>query len=155
MNKTPPWAALVLAVLLAGCATATQPTRIQAAYVSPLQYKDDDCQQLKQEMQRVSDRANELCLAMYKKQADNGAKLLIGAATVPVTWFMMRGNGPEENEFSHLEGEFKTLKEVCAQKGCDTANLPLSPHEIVVKFEKDHNMNQNSSAVTNSVSRGH
>jgi len=49
---------LGLAVLMSGC--ATHPDKMRTAYVSPLQYKEYDCDQIGAEWGRVSRRGNEL-----------------------------------------------------------------------------------------------
>ena len=55
---------------LAGC--ATQPDKVAAQYVSPIQFNNYTCEQVAGEMRRVHRRASELH-GQLKKIADNDA----------------------------------------------------------------------------------
>jgi len=146
---------LTLSMLLAGCATPTQPWKIQAAYVSPIPYKDYSCDQIRQEMTNLSNRTLEIYDVLHKKSCHDGAKMFIGSATLPVTWFMMEGNGPEEAEMSQVLGSYKTLETIAKEKGYDLKGLPSSPDEILAqKYQEAMEDQREAQRTGNSVSRG-
>ena len=49
---------VIIAATLVGC--ATDPDKMATAYISPIQYKQYDCDQIAEEMARVSSRTQEL-----------------------------------------------------------------------------------------------
>ena len=57
MKKINMVAMALCVLLLNGC--ASNPNKIEATYVSPLVYKDYDCEQIAMEMNHVSRRTNE------------------------------------------------------------------------------------------------
>lgn len=107
----------VALVVLAGC--ATQPDKIQTAYVSPVQYQDFDCNQIAAESARVNRRAAEL-QARLKTAADNdGAQMAIGMILFwPALFLLEGGDGPEAAEYARLKGERDALEEAAVQKKC-------------------------------------
>jgi hypothetical protein len=63
--------AVILAVaFLMGAGCASNPKKISAAYVSPLKYKDYDCDQVAMEMDHVGHRTTEL---FHSLKSDNTA----------------------------------------------------------------------------------
>lgn len=104
-------------VMLTGC--ATQPDKIQSAYVSPVQYKDYDCDQISAESARVGRRASDL-QASLKTTADNdGAQMAVGMSLFwPALFFLEGGDGPEAAEYARLKGERDALDQVAVQKKC-------------------------------------
>ena len=106
------------AIALAGCASS--PDQMQTSYVSPLQYKDYDCDQVSLELERVSRRANEL-YGSLKKTADNdAAQMAVGMILFwPALFFVEGGDGPEAAEYSRLKGERDALEKIAVQKKCE------------------------------------
>lgn len=114
---------VTLAVVIGGCASS--PDKIQTSYVSPLQYKDHDCDQISGEMERVSRRVNEL-YGSLKKTADNdSAQMAVGMVLFwPALFFLEGGDGPEAAEYGRLKGERDALEKVAIQKKCDASIIP-------------------------------
>lgn len=103
--------------VLAGC--ATQPKDIPAAHVSPLVYKDYDCDQISQEMRRVSLRTNELYTSLKNEADSDAAQMGVGAIIFwPALFFLEGGDGPEAQEYARLKGEHNALEEAAIQKRC-------------------------------------
>ena len=108
---------LAITIFVAGC--ATPPNKIEAAYVSPIQYEDYSCDQIAQEAGRVSDRAAQ-ALGIQKKKAQGDA-VKVGVALVlfwPAALFVS-GKGANEHEVARLKGEMDALEKVSIKKGCD------------------------------------
>ncbi len=102
--------------LLASC--ATPPDKIEAAYVSPIQYENYTCDQISAEAARVSDRAAQ-ALGVQKKKSQGDA-VKVGVALIlfwPAALFV-DGKGANESEVARLKGEMDTLEKVSIQKEC-------------------------------------
>ena len=125
MRNCVPGLAIVFA--LAGC--ATQPDKVAAQYVSPIQFNNYTCEQVAGEMRRVHRRASELH-GQLKKIADNdAAQMGVGLILFwPTLFFLEGGDGPQAGEYARLKGERDALEKVAILKKCDSDMMP--------KFEK-------------------
>ena len=120
MNKQ---IALFVAISLAFTGCASDPSKMQAAQVSPTIYRGLDCDQIAQEMQRVVRRANQLEVSLKKKADDDSAQMAIGLILFfPVLFALEGGDGPDAAEYMHLKGEKDALEQVALQKKC--ASVP-------------------------------
>ena len=111
--------ALLCAGSLSACATA--PDRISGSYVSPIQYSSYDCDQIREELVRISARVSEVSGAQ-KKQADSDA-IAMGVGLVvfwPALFFLAGGNDRKE-ELARLKGEYEALESSAIQKKCSFA----------------------------------
>ena len=120
--------------LISSC--ATPPDKIEAAYVSPIQYEDYTCDQIKAEAGRVSDRAAH-SLGIQQKKAKNDA-VKTGVAIV-LFWpavFFIDGKGANESEVARLKGEMETLEKVSIQKDCGIEFQRVEPIEPPKKTPK-------------------
>jgi hypothetical protein len=107
-------------LLLSGC--ATKPSKISAAYVSPLQYKSYDCEQLGTESERVTRRGTDLNASLQKKADGDNAKVAVGMILFFPTLFFTDGDGPEVAEYSRLKGEAEALQKAVVEKKCGLKN---------------------------------
>ncbi len=108
--------------LLGGCATSSD--KIATAYVSPLIYKDYNCDQITAELARVSRRAGEIAGTIDKNA--KGDKVVTGVSLI-LFWpaaFAIDGDGPEVQEYARLKGEREALEKVSIQKNCAQAVSP-------------------------------
>lgn len=116
-------AVIILAVMFAGC--ATHPDKISTAYVSPIQYNNYDCDQVRVELERVTRRANALHNSLAKTANTDSAQMAIGMVLFwPSLLFLEGGDGPEAAEYARLKGERDTLEKIAIQKKCDTSIIP-------------------------------
>ena len=105
-------------VLIQGC--ATDPKKISAAYVSPAQYRDWDCNQIIDESAHIERRSIELYQTL-KKDAD-ADKWQMGVGLIlfwPTLFALEGGDGPEASEYARLKGEYEALRTVSAEKRCE------------------------------------
>ena len=102
--------------ILAGCAPKSE--KIHAQYVSPLQYQDYSCKQIRMEMMRVSRRVNEVSGVQDKQASNDSAALGVGLILFWPALFFMIGEDQKE-EVSRLKGEYEALEQVAIQKECD------------------------------------
>ncbi len=107
---------LLIASMLGACATASKD--VATTYVSPLQYKDWDCDQISIEMARVSARVTELGGRLDESSSKD--KLITGVGVL-VFWpalFFLGGNKQQEAEFARLKGEYESLQQTSNHKKC-------------------------------------
>jgi len=117
---------LSILCLSALTACASQPDEIQSAYVSDLQYRQYDCEQLTLEATRISARVNELH-GQLKETADNdAAQMGVGLVLFwPTLFFLEGGDGPQAQEYAKLKGERDAIEKVAVQKKCAIEFAPL------------------------------
>lgn len=125
---------LIAAVfLLTAC--ASNPDKIDAAYVSPLKYKDYDCDQIAMEMDYVGQRTTKLYTRLKKERQKDNAQMGVGLVLFwPALFFLEGGDGPEAAEYSQLKGEYEALRENSVQKKCGVDSK--SPEEIMKEAAK-------------------
>lgn len=102
--------------ILGGCATAGKD--VAATYVSPIQYSNYDCDQLRQELQRVHGRVNQLTGRL--DEAASNDKTLAGVGII-LFWpalFALGGTKQQEAELSRLKGEYDALQSSSTSKKC-------------------------------------
>ncbi|WP_159718565.1 cell envelope integrity protein TolA [Geminicoccus flavidas] len=108
---------------LSGC--ATQPDNITTQYVSPVQYRGYDCNQISLEMQRISGRVSQLHASLDTKADNDAAQMALGMVIFwPALFFLEGGDGPEAAEYARLKGEYDALQQMNVQKSC---HLPQDP----------------------------
>jgi outer membrane murein-binding lipoprotein Lpp len=101
--------------LLAGCATAGKD--VTASYVSPAQFSNLDCDQLRGEMGRLSGRVNQLT-GRLDEAASNDKALVAGGFLFFPVWFALGGTKQQEAELSRLKGEYDAIQSANTQKKC-------------------------------------
>ena len=125
---------MTITVLLV-TACASDPDKIDTAYVSPLKYKDYDCDQIAMEMDYVGNRTTQLYQRL-KKEAD-ADKWQMGVGLVlfwPTLFLLEGGDGPEAAEYAQLKGEYRALQDISVKKKCAIA--AKSPEEIIKEAEE-------------------
>ncbi|MCO1336569.1 hypothetical protein MO867_19745 [Microbulbifer sp. OS29] len=117
-------AMLACASTLAAC--ASNPDKIDAAYVSPLTYKDYDCDQIALEMEYVGQRTNTIYQNLKAERNADNWQMGIGLVLFWPTLFLLEGgDGPEAAEYAQLKGIFEALRSNSIQKKCAiTAKSP-------------------------------
>jgi hypothetical protein len=93
-------AVALVGATLSACATA--PDSVQASYVSPIEYSNLSCDQIRQELIEVSDQVQ---MVSGQQAKDHARDAVAGVATV-VFWpaaFLLSGKGREE-ELASLKG---------------------------------------------------
>jgi len=114
-----------LSAILALVGCATQPENISTQYVSPVQYRGYDCNQMSLEMQRISSRVSQLHASLDSKADADAAQMAVGMVIFwPALFFLEGGDGPEAAEYSRLKGEYEALQQMNVQKNC---HLPQDP----------------------------
>ena len=108
--------ALVFAVALGGCSTASKD--VTTVYVSPLQYQSFDCDQLAAENQRLQSRANQLAGRLDEAASNDKSIGVVGAILFWPALFALGGTKPQEAEFGRLKGESDAIQQSAIIKKC-------------------------------------
>lgn len=117
-------ALIIFVGFLMGC--ATQPEEIGASYVSPLHYKNFDCEQLEMEAERVSRRAFELGTSLRDEADADEVQMAVGLILLWPTLFWLEGGDDHRSmEYSRLKGERNAIESISIQKKCFIAFKPL------------------------------
>lgn len=121
--------ALVLPALI-GC--ATQPEEMAAAYVSPTQFKGMNCEQLSEELQRISGREIELHHQLKKLADDDEVQMGVGLILLwPTLFFLEGGDSVQAAEYSRLKGEGNAVEKLMVRKQCSKELMaPVKEREV-------------------------
>jgi hypothetical protein len=111
---------LLLSACLAMTACADHSDKIQPSYVSPLQYSDYSCSQVKGELGRVGRKMNEVAGIQDKTASNDSVAMGVGLVLLwPALFFI--DNSDQHVELARLKGEFDSLEQVAIQKNCTVA----------------------------------
>jgi hypothetical protein len=124
--------ALVLSVMVAGCATSAK--NVPSSYVPTTMYQSSDCAQLNAEAARIQAMLVENG-GQLDKAADND-KIITGVALLvfwPAVFFL--GNKTQEAEYGRLKGTYDAVNKVAIEKKC-TGILPVS---VIAAMSNDKN----------------
>ena len=109
---------LIVAFLSSGCATS--PDKIRATYVSPLQYYGLSCEQIREEMIRVSAKVGEVTGVQQSEATKDAWAMGVGLILFwPALFFLMGSD--KKAELGRLKGEYEALETVAIRKNCGFA----------------------------------
>ncbi|WP_245431054.1 hypothetical protein [Rhodoplanes roseus] len=107
---------LVLAVVLAGCATKSED--VAPSYVSPYQFEALTCSQVAEESQRIAQRANELAGVQDSKRTKDTVATTVAVVVFWPAAFLVSGDDRNTAELARLRGEMQALEQVSIRKRC-------------------------------------
>lgn len=107
---------VTIASIVGGCATAGKD--VASTYVSPMQFSNYDCDQLRQEMLRTQGRANQLSGRLDEAASNDKAILIGGGLLFWPALFALGGTKQQEAELSRLKGEYDALQSASTMKKC-------------------------------------
>ncbi len=105
-----------MGITLSGC--ASNPDNIAAAYVSPLQYNNYSCPQLREEATRVSSRAIQVSGAQSSKATSDAVAMGVGLVLFWPSLFFIKGDGTTAAEVARLKGEMDAIEQASVTKRC-------------------------------------
>lgn len=113
----------IVVVLIAAhvAACATRPERISPRYVSPLIFGQATCVQLYGEMSTLSSRMEPLYRRINRNATGDTiwvSTYIIAFVLLPFTFFLLKGNGEEYEEYSDLLGQRDAVQQQLDSKKC-------------------------------------
>jgi hypothetical protein len=106
-------------VNLAACAAA--PDKIQANYVSPVEYSNLDCDQIRSELFRVSSQVRVLTGQQRRKHTNDQVAMGVGLVLFwPALFFLVGGD--KRDQLAELKGQYDALNSVAITKKCAVAD---------------------------------
>ena len=109
-------AVLVASGMLTACATAGKD--VASSYVSPMQYANYDCDQLRAESMRISGRVNQLTGRLDEAASNDKAIAGVGMILFWPALFALGGTKQQEAELSRLKGEYDAIETTATTKKC-------------------------------------
>jgi len=107
---------LSIATFLVSCSTAGKD--VAATYVSPAQFSNFDCDQLRQELARINGRVAQLSGRLDEAASNDKAIATAGGLLFWPALFALGGTKQQEAELSRLKGEYDALAQASASKKC-------------------------------------
>lgn len=107
----------LLGLLITGCAQDT--SQIRAAYVSPLEYQDHDCDMLRAEATRITRQARELGARVNETAETDDAQMAVGLILFWPTLFFLEGEDTADtHQYAELKGRISAIEEASIRKKC-------------------------------------
>lgn len=107
----------VLMFIMSTASCAPQAKNVQASYVSPLQYQQYNCDQIGQEISRVSRKVSEVSGAQDSAASKDAVAMGVGMVIFwPALFFLIGGN--RKDELAHLKGEYEAMERIAIEKNC-------------------------------------
>lgn len=115
-----------LCAALAVSACASNPDKISAAYVSPMVYQHYNCNQIGNEIIRISNRVSEVTGQQRSEATKDAWAMGIGLVVFWPALFFLAGGSDKKDELARLKGEYDALQVVANEKECRAAAAPVS-----------------------------
>lgn len=110
------YAAAVCGGFLVACAQA--PRDIAPSYISPFLYDSLACEQIAEEFQRVSHRAEEVAGVQSKRATGDAVAMGVGLVLFWPSLFFIKGDKQSAGELARLKGELEALQQASVRKNC-------------------------------------
>jgi|SRR6185312_15725435 len=117
-------AAAMAAVTLSISACATQPDQIHAEYVSPTMYQSWNCDQIRDELARVTSRVQEVTGQQKRKATNDAVAMTVGLVIFWPALFVLALGQDQKDELARLKGEYDALNQVQVANRCTYAPPP-------------------------------
>ena len=103
-------------VVITGCSTAAKD--ISARYVSSAQYASYDCEQVEQELIRISGKVQAMTGQLNDNLEPDNVTTTAGILLFWPALFFLGGTKEQEAEYAQLKGEYNALEQASIQKKC-------------------------------------
>ena len=107
---------MMITIILSACATAGKD--VPTSYISPVQYSNYDCDQIRQEMLRIQGRTNQISGRLDEAASNDKAIVGVGMILFWPALFALGGTKQQEAELSRLKGEYEALSATGITKKC-------------------------------------
>ena len=122
---------LLIMTFLTAC--ATPPDKISASYVSPVQYQGYTCDQIDQELTRVTNAVSEVTGQQKKEASKDAFAMGVGLIIFWPALFFLIGEDKKE-ELARLKGEYIALQDIAKLKKCkkEEKKVVSIPQDITI-----------------------
>jgi hypothetical protein len=110
----------LLCALLSSTACATAPENVEASYVSPVEFSNLSCDQIRVELTRIADRVRVVSGQQQQKHTTDAVALTVGLVVFWPALFLMVG-GDKRAELSDLKGQYEALDRAALERNCGVA----------------------------------
>lgn len=110
--------AIAICTALSGCADHAD--KVHATYVSPTQYQDLSCRQIRAEVARVSHKVAEIAGTQDKTATSDAWATGVGLVLFWPSLFFI-AHGDDHVQLGELKGQYDALEQVAIEKNCDIA----------------------------------
>ena len=109
-------AVLIASVTLSGCADHADD--VKASFVTPIQYENYSCKQIRREMIRVSQKVSEVSGVQDKHASNDAVATGVGVVIFwPALFFL--ASKDDHTELASLKGQYDALQQAAIEKDCD------------------------------------
>jgi len=126
---------VVITSLICSCSTAGKD--VAPAYVSPAQYSNFDCDQVREDLIRINTKVAQITGRLDQAASNDKALMSAGLLIFWPALFVLGGTKQQEAELSRLKGEYDALQAVGASKKCGS-------FQATVSVQKDAETNSKS-----------
>lgn len=120
-----PAVAVLLALLLAGC--ATRAIHVKPEPTSPAEFATWSCDRIDDESELVQRRAADVAYSVDERSGNNMVALGVGLTVFWPALLAMRPEGPEGADLARLKGRYEALRSASDDKGCPPISADLPP----------------------------
>lgn len=113
-----------LFILIAGCTNSSKD--VTSMYISPLQYRGYDCDQLIAESTRINVRATEVAGGLDQAAAKDAALTGVGVVLFWPTLLALGSGKANEAEYGRLKGERDAVDQAIIINKCSAQKLDVS-----------------------------
>jgi hypothetical protein len=110
----------LVGALLSTAACATAPENVEASYVSPVEFSNLSCDQIRAELMRVADRVRVVSGQQQRKRTTDAVALTVGLVVFWPALFLMVG-GDKRAELADLKGQYDALDRAASERNCSVA----------------------------------
>ena len=111
-------------LILSGCADS--PSSVQAQYVSDVQFKSHTCDDIEEELGRVSSRVAQLSQQQSDAAAADAVSMTVGLVVFWPALFVLAATTDHSAELGRLKGEYEALDRAAGKKRC-VISVPALP----------------------------
>lgn len=119
-------------LILYGC--ASNPEKIEAVYVSPLEYQGHSCSQLTHEMRRIGRRVQEATGDQADQATNDAVATGVGLVFWPALLFLIGDDRAEE--LARLKGEAEAVEQAAITKDCHDLLQQLDDEREALKQDQ-------------------
>lgn len=129
--------AFAIVIALAGCAKSSD--EVSTSYVSPIQYANHDCNQLRGELARVNRQLVEKMRSQDGRADSDAVATGVGMILFWPALFFIKGDDEHAGELARMKGEFNAIEQAAIEKRCNLADDMRRAREDQQRYIEERN----------------